>query len=121
MTTLDGKQELREVEFFRLSVLAESLDRKPDTIREWVKAGVFPKPMVKISGSAIWYYTAAQVIGMHRLWVKKYGGRTHLRDPQVFSSMMTDFRAVMSRMYLDRYVVSDEGEVNTERDFRPEE
>lgn len=120
VTNMQEQLELRQVEVFRLSVLALALDRKVATLKGWLKAGIFPKAVIVIDGSTIPYYSTAQVVSVHRLWREKYKARSRIREADVFQEMLADFRIILQKKFIDRYVVSEQGIIDTGADFRPD-
>ncbi len=63
----------KEIELFPIGVLAEIIERSPQTIMIWEKEGGFPKPMYKLpKGKCIRWYSKKQILGIRDLY-QKYG------------------------------------------------
>ncbi len=96
----------KEIELFRLKVLADAIDRLPRTIKEWEKHGLFRKPSVTFGDKETRYYTGVQILNIHLVWTRKYGAPTHLRDREQFLAMLKDFRTCLDGRYYDQYIVN---------------
>jgi len=66
--TVKGK----EVELYKVGVLAHALDKTTQTIEMWEKDGDFPHPMYKISGTGLGHcrrwYSKEQIINVQNVW-----------------------------------------------------
>lgn len=111
MLIINGKRHLgrvfsvngQEIELYRIGTLCAALDKSPQAVILWEKAGLLPKPMFKLTGQKVGnckrWYSKAQVINLYRLWrLIPYGrGQGHLKtaffkalhanNKQVFYSM----------------------------------
>lgn len=120
--TVDGTTVRREIELFRIGVLGRAIDRHPATIKLWEESGLFSKPSVRIKvsptkHSPIRYYSAAQILNLHTLWVFKYNARNRLFDNAEHSQMMRDFRMMMEVPFVDRLIVDPDGNIHPDKDF----
>lgn len=73
-----------QVELFRISVMAEALDRSVEVLKDWTKGKKIPKPLYRIDGNQCsHWYSAAQIINCHRLMHGGYGGRKFLPSEEL--------------------------------------
>ena len=127
-TAPKGEKESRKVEIFRLRTLALALDRTNVTLKLWEDAKKLSKPSIRLrkpdgSGdlSSIRYYSAAQVINMHKVWAYKYQARCHGMSAETFEEMLAAFRTILELRYLDWYIVDDNGNIDLSgKDYRPD-
>lgn len=117
VVTVTGKTERREIELFRIRVLGRAIDRHPATIKLWEESGLFVKPTIRYKGSKLRYYSAAQILNIHTLWVFKYKARNRLREAAEHAQMMKDFRTMMEVPYVDRLIVDEDGNIHPDKDF----
>ncbi len=59
------------IKLYPVGVLADAIDRKPRTIIEWEKAGLFPKPMYAVPNTNYKrWYSERQVLFCNQLWLE---------------------------------------------------
>ncbi len=94
------------VELFTISVLAEALDRNVACVSEWERAGKFPRPLFTVpnKGTRRRWYSAAQILNMHRIWRYRYSGYKYHKSKETFELFLTDLKKV----FYSRVVVVDE-------------
>lgn len=105
------------IELFPLRVMAEALDRTSATLLKWEKMGKFPKPLFSRAGhpkAPKRWYSATQVLNLHRLFRFKYGGLKFLSvdayrgpTPERMEQFIKDVRRVF---YLRTVVLDEKGE-----------
>jgi len=100
-----------DIELFPIGVLAEALDRSAHTIKLLELKGEFPKPMFRVAGSRTKrWYSAAQVINLHRLMYLKNGGRKYFQDRELYELWTKEVK----ELFYKRTVVIDEQGNRTE-------
>jgi hypothetical protein len=83
----------KEIELFPVGVLAEIIDRTPQTITMWEKQGVFPRPMYKLpSGKCTRWYSKNQILGIQKIY-KEVGPTKsrHFDKERFFSEVKRNF------------------------------
>jgi hypothetical protein len=105
------------VELFPLRVMAEALDRSSATLVKWETLGKFPKPLFSRSDNPKApkrWYSATQVLNLHRLFRFKYGGLKFLNvdayhgpTPERMEQFINDVRRVF---YMRALVLDEKGE-----------
>lgn len=77
--------EDKPLELFRLSVLAEALDRTNRGVLHWEEKGLFPRALFALHNPDgkynVRWYSAAQVVNLNNLYHLKYDGRKQLHWP----------------------------------------
>jgi hypothetical protein len=95
------------IELFTLQILAEAIDRQRETIMEWEKRGLFPKPLFQVAGHRIKrWYSSIQVLNLHNLMWGRYQCRKN--QSMDMDSFFSDVRKVF---YEHRLVVDDYGKI----------
>ena len=82
------------IEMFKIAVFAEAIDRSASTIREWEAAKMIPPPVFLPAGAMCrHWYTAAQVLNAHNLWIFQYRGLKY-RSKQMAEAFTKDLTAL---------------------------
>lgn len=94
------------VELFTISVIAEAMDRTPQSLLNWERKGVFPKPLFKAgSDSQKRWYSSTQITNLHRLvWGKYHCRKNHTLDSDQF------FGDIKELFYQPDVVLDENGE-----------
>jgi hypothetical protein len=103
-----------QLELFSTTVMAEAIDRTRQTLIDWERRGLFPKPIFQISTAPGQpgkkrLYASVQVLNLHRLMWNKY----QCRSNHTFKSeeWFADVRLIFYRKIL---VVDAQGNICNE-------
>lgn len=90
-----------DVELFKLSILAEAIDRTPHTILIWEQKFGFPKPMFEIPSNRIKrWYSGVQIMNIYNLMYGKYSGTKYIHETELFKMFMKDVQAVFYQRHI---------------------
>lgn len=101
-----------EIELFTMTVLSEALDREKELLLEWEKAGLLPRPIFQLPDKPLYrYYSATQIINMHRVFRYRYGGLKHLHiirngGKDLRKRFLADLKQVF---YSGKVIVTEDG------------
>ena len=101
-----------EVELFTIKILSEAIGREQIQIKNWERRGQFPKPVFQVAGlrgTTRRFYSASQIMNLHRLYRYKYGGKGDSPKLRILGSFLEDVRKVF---YSRDEVVDEQGEIH---------
>lgn len=107
-----------EVRLFKVSVLAEAIDRKQRRIVDWERAGIFPRPMYTVPGSNYKrWYSEGQILMANAVWQKhREKGKSRHFDLQAFLQEINDqfYQVDLQRALNKEKRTYDESKANIE-------
>jgi hypothetical protein len=96
----------KQVELFKIGVLAEAMDRAVVTVRELERDKKIPPPLFDL-GNNKRHYSGTQIVNINRLIFLRWKGQKFFQNTEVFEKYCEEIRSVW---YASTIVINDQGE-----------
>lgn len=109
------------IELFMTWVMAMAIDRTPESFRDYAADGELPRSIFRLEGrdpqgrGGVYYYSASQVLNVHRLFMGKYGGRKWLDNNRL--ERLQFFKDMTEVWYEDKVVIAEDGRRLKEEEY----